>query len=504
MADVIPCAESDTVPQDPQDDADNVDIADDDDELLQGQQCHTVVLSPDRPNVATIADPPPCDSDDAGDYDAVEEEDQWRNRRKHIFILTSAGKPVFSRYGDESDFSELFGILQVLISMAQSNSDSAAQESLRRVAAGPDFMIHFYTAGELSYVMVTRTEESTKSCVRQLRLLHLQMLSVIPTVNAVLKKSPGYDIRRIFSHADTNVMRHLIKRLSCDPSYLFRAARIAPLPPDMRRDLDRALVDVRSKEQNAEDHLYSLILFDGAIVSSIAPKENPLHIDDLLLLQNFTACVSASQRGEVWAPICLPRFNDTGYLWCYCNSLIPTGSTCPRRLLLVQLATTQEAFPTMSSACSELSVTLNARGLLREVEMYCDRNPHFCWKSLGLSPPNLIPQWFGVCTESRQLVCSQMPPPMRLSKKVKKMVLRQFVKLRDKLAILSRASNPLVIHCTEDQSFVVLRQKNFEVCAAFLPFVARKDMVESVQKVLKSVAAKENHVALAKPTLWKE
>ena len=36
----------------------------------------------------------------------------WRDHRKHILIFSSAGKPIFSRYGDESSLSAMFGLLQ--------------------------------------------------------------------------------------------------------------------------------------------------------------------------------------------------------------------------------------------------------------------------------------------------------------------------------------------------------------------------------------------------------
>ncbi len=37
-----------------------------------------------------------------------------RSARKHLFILSSSGKPVYSRLGDESDLVTTFGLLQVI------------------------------------------------------------------------------------------------------------------------------------------------------------------------------------------------------------------------------------------------------------------------------------------------------------------------------------------------------------------------------------------------------
>lgn len=259
----------------------------------------------------------------------------WQQRSKHIFILSSAGKPIFTRYGDESDFSELFGIFSVLLSMAQQRSGDKVTDHLRRVTAGPGLQIHFYTNGELSYVMVTRTEESARSCIRQLKLIHLQLVSVLPTVNDILRKSPGYDVRRVFTHREAGITRQLIKRMSNELPYYFRAPQAAALPLAVRKALGSILVQSRvvgrrgsddGEDESDNDHAFSLLLFRGKVVASVGPKGYDLHPDDVLLLLNFTSCVYESPQGEFFfAPLCLPRFNDEGYLHCYCKNVSVAG-----------------------------------------------------------------------------------------------------------------------------------------------------------------------------------
>lgn len=470
-------------------------VGDEDDEEQEavedtGPRSHppNIFLSPERPC-------PQEGSAHATDHEEPAnpiEEENWRRRKKHVFILSSAGKPVFSRYGDESDFSELFGILQVLISMAQSNGSG---ENLRRVTAGPDFVIHFHTVGELSYVMVTRTEESTKSCVRQLRLMHLQMLSVLPTVNAVLTKSPGYDVRRMFSSVDAAAMRQLIKRMSWDPTFVFRCASVVPMAVDLRREVERSIIDSRTHEANPEDHLYSLLLFQSSLVGSVAPKDQPLHIDDYLLLLNFVATACTSQQGEIWAPICLPKFNDTGYLWCYCTKL-----TANSDLTLVQLATAQDAFAALSRRSVILQEALAPR--FSELITACISNKALSWKSLSAWSPSPCLQWFVGCSDAKQMVATAQPPPLAHSKSTMKFTLRLFARLRDKLTILSRAAHPVLIHSTEEQSYVIVKTKALEGLGLFLPCTPRKVMVDTIVKALKAIVAKESAVLLVKAAIW--
>jgi hypothetical protein len=32
----------------------------------------------------------------------------WRHKKKHLFVLSNAGKPIFSRYGDVTECSLIF------------------------------------------------------------------------------------------------------------------------------------------------------------------------------------------------------------------------------------------------------------------------------------------------------------------------------------------------------------------------------------------------------------
>lgn len=49
---------------------------------------------------------------------------RWRSRRKHFFVLSSAGKPIYSRYGDDSIISGYMGVIQTIISFFEDNNDT--------------------------------------------------------------------------------------------------------------------------------------------------------------------------------------------------------------------------------------------------------------------------------------------------------------------------------------------------------------------------------------------
>jgi hypothetical protein len=55
---------------------------------------------------------------DRGEHDQLRP--GWeKNVRKHIFVLSSSGKPIFSKYGDEQEMVTTFGLLQAVVSIVQ-------------------------------------------------------------------------------------------------------------------------------------------------------------------------------------------------------------------------------------------------------------------------------------------------------------------------------------------------------------------------------------------------
>jgi hypothetical protein len=78
----------------------------------------------------------------------------WTAHRKHFFILSSAGKPIYARYGDESRISSYMGVIQALISFFADNEDS-----LRCINAGQHKFV-FLIKSPLYLVAVSRTGES--------------------------------------------------------------------------------------------------------------------------------------------------------------------------------------------------------------------------------------------------------------------------------------------------------------------------------------------------------
>ncbi|KAJ3399294.1 Vacuolar fusion protein mon1, partial [Chytridiales sp. JEL 0842] len=98
----------------------------------------------------------------------------WRQHRKNFFVLSSAGKPVYARYGDLSELSGYIGLMQAIISFFLDGNDSV--ESLK---AGDNRFV-FLRKEPLYLVCASGTGESeSESLLYGLLLYNDKVISMI-------------------------------------------------------------------------------------------------------------------------------------------------------------------------------------------------------------------------------------------------------------------------------------------------------------------------------------
>ena len=88
---------------------------------------------------------------------------QWKSKMKHYLILSSAGKPIYSRHGDLNLINSYVGIIQTIISFF-----ADVKNPLAGFTAG-DTKFVVSTDGPLYFVAISKLKESDS----QLRALDL-------------------------------------------------------------------------------------------------------------------------------------------------------------------------------------------------------------------------------------------------------------------------------------------------------------------------------------------
>lgn len=293
-------------------------------------------------------------------------------------ILSSAGKPIYSRHGDQNLINGYIGIVQTIISFYE-----GAKDPLKGfTAGGARFVI--YTDGPLYFVAISRLGESDAQLRAQLQALYMQILSTLtlPTLLQLFKNRPSTDLSRPL-HGTEPLLSSLADTFTKgSPSALLSALECLKIRKSQRHLINNTLLKTRSDKL-----LYGLIVAGGRLVSVVRPKRHSLHPSDLQLIFNmlFEAGSVKAGGGENWIPICLPGFNNKGYLYMYVSFLSAldeeNGDTIPEEsetrksarsseeeIVVLLISPDKESFFELRQMRDDLVDQLKANGSMEIIE----------------------------------------------------------------------------------------------------------------------------------------
>eukprot|EP00884_Botryococcus_braunii_P019029 jgi/Botrbrau1/580/Bobra.0010s0046.1 len=278
----------------------------------------------------------------------------WRSQRKHIFVLSNAGKPVFTLHGDDNALAGFMAIIDAIISFVKDKGDT-----LQHVRAGKHLFV-FVQKGPLYLLAVSATGEPPSVLERQLDLVHAQIVCILTNhFDRMLAKNPRFDSRRLLGGTQ-EVLRSLIQSFEWDPSALMGGFLTLPLPSSLRHT---ALVALQAAVK-AGGALYGVLLAGDGVVALTHPRAHPMHVLDVLLLSSFVKGTSSFRQAgtESFSPVCLPQFNASAFLHAYVRFLdLEAG------LVLILLSPKPDDFYVLSSAAARLEKDLQAHAVIRGV-----------------------------------------------------------------------------------------------------------------------------------------
>ncbi|KAH0278572.1 DUF254-domain-containing protein, partial [Aureobasidium melanogenum] len=294
----------------------------------------------------------------------------WTSKLKHFFILSSAGKPIWSRHGDDQVIANHIGILQTLISFYQDVNDN-----LRGFTTGNARFV-ILSKGHLNLAAISRLGESNLQLRTQLESLYMQILSTLtlPSMQRMFSNRPSTDLRRPLQGTEVllGALADGFTRGSLPT--LLSALECLKIRKSHRQVINNTLLKVKSPNL-----LYGLMVAGGRLVSVVRPRKHSLHPGDLQLIFNmlFEAGSVKAGGGENWIPLCLPGFNNTGFLYMYVSFLDigqdtakvseerPRPSTSPRdddQLAIILISADKEAFYELRQMRDNLIEQLNTNG----------------------------------------------------------------------------------------------------------------------------------------------
>lgn len=242
---------------------------------------------------------------------------QFRSKQKQYFILSSSGKPIWSRHGDLNLINGYIGIISTIIS-----SFAGFKCPLHSFSAGATlFVITNPGRGPLYFVGISRVDgEGVAQIEKHLDSLYQQILSTLtlPRLVQTFKHKPGTDLSRSLEGTEKLLSSLCDNFTAGSPSSLLSALECLRMRKTHRQIISNTLL-----QHKTEKLLYGLVVAGGKLVSVLRPKRHSLHPGDLELIFNmlFPNGKKVSGEGENWVPVCLPGFNNGGYLYLYASFL---------------------------------------------------------------------------------------------------------------------------------------------------------------------------------------
>jgi len=404
----------------------------------------------------------------------------WPKHKKHMFIVSIAGKPIYSRYGDEQNLATFMASLVALVTYIQDMKDE-----MRYITAGKHKFV-FVVKGPLVLVSVAKTMEPVAPIVQQLNYMHAQIISLLTSgVNQIFDRRAHYDLRALLGGAD-KFMDNLISWMDHSFSFLLNSIHCLRLDSPTRTNIANIMQSVQHNEL-----LYAILVAGYQLVTLIRPKRWALHPSDLHLIMNFVHASSTFKSSESWTPLCLPKFNDTGFLHAYVCFL-------ETNVCLLLLSTKQDAsvFHQLSNCKEQIHTGLVKTGALDLVvkEM---QNPDYSVGELGI--PSLL-HFIYKSNVTCQCTAPRMEAPYS-SIKEKKRLFRLYQRIYKRVHSFKKL-HKVYYQVSQLETIVAWVTSGFELYAVFGPLESKSVCIKACNEILKWIKDEETSLFILNSPVW--
>lgn len=334
-------------------------------------------------------------------FDKQGDSSAFHKKIKHFFVLSTAGKPIYSLNGSDDLIMGYMGLITTIVSTFQEGLKSEL-----RYISRDNFSISVLSKSPLLLVAVTKlsrelnprfgTVNAPPVIETQLSMIYNYILGVLSklAISKNFDKRMNYDLRNILSHQDFKILDSICMKLTygfnlhvsgeyeIDNSFyletlLNNAIQCAIVKKATRDKLNSIMLSTKrlkvkqhssngsliildkilgsDKERDIScDLLFGFITFDKKILSYLRPKSHRLENEDIRTLLATVSELVLSQEAndspELWVPFCMPHFNDSGFLYIFVKQIYLPGLAMP--LIITLLSGNKNSFYDMKEVAN--------------------------------------------------------------------------------------------------------------------------------------------------------
>jgi hypothetical protein len=417
---------------------------------------------------------------------------EWFKHAKHVMIFTFAGRPIFTRYGDENKLAAYMGVICAFITNFQRMGDS-----IKCFFAGNTKFVFLYR-GPIYLVAISRTPESVRQLQIQLAASYEQFVSVLTgNVSKMIEDRPNYDVRSLMGGTEM-LINDIVNISESKPSFMLDAIQALRVKKEVRTRIFRAL----QKGAKSKNTVYSILLADGKLVSLYKTDKRNLFASDLSILSNFVTNSQSLRSSESWTPICLPKFADKGFLYAYVCYL--TADIC----LIVITADAQD-FAVAREGKLLVEEGLLYKDCLKDV-IYAMHHQNWTVDSTDISCPDLRHFLYRTDVNHGSTFVNQIVNPFPAhpfsSKLSQHQIFRRYQHLHDRASAyncnekrIMQAGMSMYYEIHHDCTvFYWFRPDEFELYATYLPLVSKETVFIAANRILRWIKKEETSLFIEK------
>jgi len=140
-------------------------------------------ISPTRKRAGSLINSQPPMFNMEKELDITTED--FHKKKRHVIVMTEAGKPVYSRYGDEAEISPIVATLSVIINKLRSIKGDGSQLQLRRLENNSSKTI-IYTKYKLFCIYITKDKTDHDFMIQALCESILHQVGLLLSIDSSL------------------------------------------------------------------------------------------------------------------------------------------------------------------------------------------------------------------------------------------------------------------------------------------------------------------------------
>ncbi|EGT40153.1 hypothetical protein CAEBREN_15971 [Caenorhabditis brenneri] len=228
-----------------------------------------------------------------------------------VFILSEFGKPIFvNNDRNEGEVVSLAALICAFVSRCQSWGDSLM------TMTSQDNHIQFLHKSPLIFCVVSKYPEQLD---QQLEVLFEQICSILSKSqleSVYKKKGDNYDLRKLLRGTDRLIDSSISSWRASPINLVDSSISAIPMNPSDREFLSTTMATSLGAAK-LDGALFGIMIAKRQIAAIVRFKKYIIHPRDLNILINLVSDTTLQTDSQNWVPICLPRFNDTGFFYAY-------------------------------------------------------------------------------------------------------------------------------------------------------------------------------------------